>query len=439
MRRHKPDYSILIIVGLLLLLGLLIIYSISPVLANRQGSGISEKFYVLKQVFNIIISLGAFIVAAKLPITTIKKFLPMIVIVTLVVNLAVFIPGLGVEVKGATRWINLGFTTFQPSELLKLTSIIYLGYFLSSKNKQQLADAKETMIPLGGILFIIGVIVAFLQKDLGTMIVISAIFLGLIFLSNVPIKQFAALGGFVLGAGVFSIILFPHRIARFLTFLNPGADVQGAGYHVHQALIAIGSGGWTGLGLGRSVQVYGYLPEAANDSIFAVWAEKFGLLGSVILLLIFGVLLYRIYYIARCSADKSKRLISMGVLIWLGSHVVLNIGAMLSLLPLKGITLPFLSYGGTSLVIIMFAMGLVFQLSRYTEHQPVTTSEPELIGRRSVPSSRSGVVKPVSQSRQYARTRKGSSASAIKPRMHSSRKRNAQPVRRSVSMRKKGI
>jgi len=133
MRRHKPDYNLLIIIGLLLLLGLLIIYSISPVLANRQGSGVSERFYVIKQLVNIIISLGAFAAAAKIPIKSVKKFLPFILVITLIANLAVFIPGLGVEVKGATRWINLGFTTFQPSELLKLTSIIYLGYFLSSK------------------------------------------------------------------------------------------------------------------------------------------------------------------------------------------------------------------------------------------------------------------------------------------------------------------
>ncbi|MBP6880336.1 putative lipid II flippase FtsW [Candidatus Saccharibacteria bacterium] len=436
MRRHKPDYNLLIIIGLLLLLGLLIIYSISPVLANRQGSGVSERFYVIKQLVNIIISLGAFAAAAKIPIKSVKKFLPFILVITLIANLAVFIPGLGVEVKGATRWINLGFTTFQPSELLKLTSIIYLGYFLSSKNEKEIADYRQTMLPLGILLGLIGILVAVLQRDLGTMIVIAAIFLGLIFLSNVPMKQMLALGLSVISFGILFIVLFPHRIARFLTFLDPTSDVQGAGYHIHQALIAIGSGGWTGLGLGRSVQVYGYLPEAANDSIFAVWAEKFGLVGSVVLLLIFGILLHRIYFIARRSGDQSKRLISMGVMIWLGSHIVLNIGAMLSLLPLKGITLPFLSYGGTSLVFIMFAMGLVFQLSRYTEHEPVTVSAGQSGSRSNLRQPRTGLA---STSARSGKARKNSSISAarpIRPRAHSARQRRVSRPQRSISMRK---
>jgi len=311
-----------------------------------------------------------------------------------------------------------------------------LGIFLAQKNEKEIADYRQTMLPLGILLGLIGILVAVLQRDLGTMIVIAAIFLGLIFLSNVPMKQMLALGLSVISFGILFIVLFPHRIARFLTFLDPTSDVQGAGYHIHQALIAIGSGGWTGLGLGRSVQVYGYLPEAANDSIFAVWAEKFGLVGSVVLLLIFGILLHRIYFIARRSGDQSKRLISMGVMIWLGSHIVLNIGAMLSLLPLKGITLPFLSYGGTSLVFIMFAMGLVFQLSRYTEHEPVTVSAGQSGSRSNLRQPRTGLA---STSARSGKARKNSSISAarpIRPRAHSARQRRVSRPQRSISMRK---
>jgi cell division protein FtsW len=212
----------------------------------------------------------------------------------------------------------------------------------------------------------LALLIVVLQKDLGTMIAIVAIILFTYFMSGASLKNIGIYTGTILTSVVAAVLLFPHRLERVLTFFNPTSDIEGAGYHINQALIAIGSGGLFGKGLGHSVQVFGYLPEAANDSIFAIVAEVFGFVGTIVVLILFGLLFIRMIRIMSKSDNVYMQLLVAGVIGWVLAHTVINIGAMLGLMPLTGITLPFLSLGGTSLVMIMAALGLVFNISRYT-------------------------------------------------------------------------
>ena len=367
MRKHKPDYLVVMIVGVLLVLGLIVIYAVSPALSYRLLGDYSENYFLYKQLMNIGIGVVAFIIASRIPIHIWKRFLPLMILACIVSLILLFIPGIAVSQNGATRWIDIGILSFQPAELLKLTTLFYLAFFLGEKTENELQNPYHTLMPVGIILTVLGFIVVVLQRDMGTMMTLVAIIVGMFYLSEVSLRQFFVMIT-ALGVGaVASIVLFPHRIERLLTFLNPGTDVEGTGYHVHQALIAIGSGGFIGLGLGRSVQVYGYLPEAANDSIFAIWAEKFGFIGSLAVLGLFSALLYRLYLVTSQSQNQSTKLVAGGVFLWISSHVVINVGSMLGIMPLTGITLPFLSYGGSSLLLMLIALGVVLQLSRYTE------------------------------------------------------------------------
>lgn len=216
-----------------------------------------------------------------------------------------------------------------------------------------------------------------LQRDLGTMLVIAAIALCMLYIAGGRLRHIWLMAGTMLLSGVLAVLIAPHRVARFLTFLDPSADITGAGHHINQALIGIGSGGLFGLGLGKSVQAYGYLPEAANDSIFAIFAEKFGFIGVMVLLIALGLLLSRVMRVVAHAPNSYTRLIAAGVFAWLFAHMVINIGAMLGLLPLTGITLPFLSYGGSSLLFIMTSLGLLFNISRYISFQSIRENRGE--------------------------------------------------------------
>ena len=366
-RRHRPDYQLIMIMGVLLALGMIVIYAVSPALSYGLLGDYSENYFLKRQLFNTLAGVVGFIVASQIPLKVWRKILPIMVVITVISLIALFVPGLAISEKGATRWIGFGPFSFQPAELMKLTTIFYLAFYLASKTVNDLRDASKTIIPIAILLGVLGFIVVVIQRDLGTMMALVVITIGMLFLSGVPIRHMLSLVGVMFAGAVVSIIMFPHRVERLMTFLNPGSDIQNTGFHVHQALLAIGSGGLFGLGLGHSVQVYGYLPEAANDSIFAVWAEKFGFIGTIFILSLFSFLIYKLFLIVRDIKNPAARLLAAGVMLWFSGHVIINTTAMLGLIPLTGITLPFLSYGGSSLLFMMIALGIAFNLSRYTE------------------------------------------------------------------------
>lgn len=364
LRKHKPDYVFVLITGLLLLLGTITLYTISPAL--------NQSTMLYRQLGYIFLAGISFMIAAKLPIGIWRKIHSPLLIIAILISLlpvisSAFGLSLGREVYGATRWINLGPFSFQPSEFLKFALIIYLAGWLSQRVRTNNIDSsRETLRPLLIITMVITLIIAVLMKDLGTMLTITAIIFSMMYVSGIKFQLLTKYVGLMALAGIIGTLTFPHRMARLLTFLNPSDDLDGAGYHINQALIAIGSGGWFGLGLGKSVSVFGYLPQAINDSIFAIVVEQFGFAGSLMILFLYGALAMRLIRVMERSPNDYMKLIVAGMFGWLVSHVFINIGAMIGIVPLTGITLPFLSLGGTSLIFIATGFGVVFNISRYT-------------------------------------------------------------------------
>jgi cell division protein FtsW len=367
-RKHKPDYWLLIISFLLLIIGIIVVYSISPGLAAAQG--ISEHYYVTKQLIALTLGLAAFVFFSALPMEAVRRSTRLLIWLSFLMILAVQL--FGQEANGAYRWIQIGGFSFQVAELVKFTIIIWLANFLVERlAKNEIESVNKTLKPLIMLVVIIGLLIAGLESDLGSSGVMIAIIAVMGFSAGIPLKKIGIIVGIIAAGTMLSIATTPYRRDRVTTFLNPASDCQSEGYQSCQALIAIGSGGILGLGLANGAQSYGYLPEAENDSIFAILGEKFGFVGASAVIGLYAVLFARMRRIVLRTRDSFSRLAVIGVLGWLSTQMVINVGAMIGLLPLKGITLPLVSYGGTSLVFVMAAMGIVFQISRYTSYSTI--------------------------------------------------------------------
>jgi cell division protein FtsW len=363
-RKHKPDYWLLTLSVILLAIGLIVVYAISPALSEANHVG--NNYYVGKQLIAIALSAVAFVVTARVPLKWWRQaYKPLLIAAAGATMLALIIPVN--PAYPAHRWVRLGSLSFQSVELVKFALMIWLAGFLASRIKQGvIANTSLTLKPLLIALLVIGVVITGVQSDLGSTGVMVAMMATMGFVAGLPMKRIAIIGGIILIGLILAVSSTPYRRERLSAYLHPEANCQGSGYQACQALIAVGSGGIVGLGLGSSVQAYGYLPEAANDSIFAIYAEKFGFVGSVALLGVFVAFFARLKTIAERLDDDFSRLLVIGVLAWLAAQTFVNVGAMIGLLPLKGITLPFISYGGTSVVFVAAAVGLAFQASQYT-------------------------------------------------------------------------
>lgn len=383
-RRHRPDYPMIIFIGLLLLLGLIVLYAISPArtqVINEAGASLDQIHFMQRQFLYLAVGIGAFIFASNLPLKIWQKHAGQILIIALIICALLAVLGLvNAPIAqcslGACRWFNLGLISFQPAELVKFGMLLFLSGFLGRRVSQgKINDMHETIIPLGilvsvAVLFIIGI-----QKDMGTGLALLGIVGTMLFVSGINKRVSVIAIGAMVAMAVLFIIIAPHRIARITTFLGDSGDIGGAAYHITQAKIALGTGGVFGLGLGKNVQSFGYLPEAPNDSIFAIMGESFGFIGLMVILIILVALLLRLLSIMDRIEDINLRLIVAGVFGWLATHSLLNIGAMVGVVPLTGITLPLLSFGGTSLLFIMLALGLVFNISRYSVHGKIRDDE----------------------------------------------------------------
>lgn len=359
-RRHKPDYLIIASTIFLLGLGLTVLVAISPALTAQ--SKVPGSYFVLRQLVAMAIGLLLFFIVTRLSKTFFSK------IQWLLIGLSIISAALILVISGvAYRWIQVGGFSFQPAELVKFTIIIVSAIFLSDRiEKNEHHDTKRTLVPIALWMSFVAFVIVILERDLGSMMVMTSIVLTMILAANVPIfKIFIGLIIISMFA-MLAILSTPYRRDRLAIFLQPEKDCSSEGYHACQAMIAIGSGGLVGLGLGNSVQAYGYLPEAANDSIFAIYAEKFGFIGSSLLIFLYGFLLFRILKVMRRAPDYFSHLVVAGVFAWIFSQTLINVGAMLGLLPLKGITLPLISYGGSSMMFVLAALGLVYRVSGYT-------------------------------------------------------------------------
>lgn len=269
---------------------------------------------------------------------------------------------------GACRWINVSSSlSIQPAEILKLGLVLYLASLIVERKKEGRLESKDFWIPFVIVSVLALGFVVVIQKDLGTGVSIMAIILAMLFMSGVKLRYFMMVLAVILVAGVGAIMSSPHRRERLLTF---GSAESSDSYHIENAMIAIGTGGFWGVGIGNSVQATGYLPESINDSVFAVMGETFGFVGLSAIVACFAGLLFRLLRTARFLHDDEQSLIVIGIFAWLTAHVVLNISSMTGLMPLTGITLPLLSSGGTSMLFSAAALGLALQISCYTAREP---------------------------------------------------------------------
>lgn len=379
-RKHRPDYAIVLLMGLLMLLGLVVIYAIGPqraiVLNNAYGADYSSSYFFIKQLQSLFLALIAFFIAYKYPISSLAKLSAVILALAIGASMLLAVAGaldlpFTKTTLGATRWFVIAGISIQPSEFLKIAILLFGAGFLGNQIKSgKINDFKLTILPFMAILAVALFLVVVVQKDLGTGIAIVAIAAAALYVAGVDKKILIRLMLVALIAVSLLVVVAPHRVARFNTFFKGDAtSVDDAGaYHVEHAKIAIGSGGMFGVGIGNSVQATGYLPEAINDSVFAIMGETFGFIGLIIIMILFGALLMRMLSLSEHLTDPRLRLIAAGIFGWLVAHVILNIGAMIGLVPLTGITLPLLSFGGTSMLFVSAALGLAFQLSGFTSH-----------------------------------------------------------------------
>lgn len=371
-RRHKPDHWLLIIGGLLMAIGLVVVYSISPALSASQHTG--QSYFVIKQLIDVALGILTFSVASYFPLSIWPKSAKPLAIAAIAGSLLVMVMPVD-TVYQAHRWVRLGGFSFQVAELIKLALLIGLSSFLAQRAREgKLADFSATLKPLIFLLAAIGLVVAKLQSDLGSAGVMIAMLIVMAYVAGIPLKKAAMIAGLVVILLAVAVSSSSYRRERLATFMHPEADCLTTGYQACQALISVGSGGVLGLGLGYSVQAYGYLPEASNDSIFAIMAEKFGFVGTFLIMVIYGALITRLKRIAERTAELSQRLIVVGVMTWLSVQMIINVGAMTGLLPLKGITLPLISQGGTSMIFLTAALGIVFQISRYTSYSVIQSN-----------------------------------------------------------------
>lgn len=355
-QRLSIDRNLLIIVLLFVFVGLVAVADASAIQAlNNYG----DKLFLFKQqLISAGVGIAALLVVSKINYKFWEKVATPFFLFTLVLLLVVLLPNLGFKALGARRWIDFGFINFQPSELIKISLALFLAK-VASKDK----NALSYFLPL---VLVAGLIM--LQPDLGTALVIVIMGLSQIFVSNVSLLYFigALISGFLGTLGL--ILVSPYRKERLLTFLQMERDPLGASYHIRQVLLGLGSGGIFGVGLGASRQKYLFLPESSTDSIFAVIAEELGLVGAVSVIMLFVFFVFKGLTIARNAPDSFSKVLATGITAWIGGQAFLNIASMVALVPLTGIPLPFISYGGSSLVTILTACGILLNISKHCTH-----------------------------------------------------------------------
>lgn len=360
-RAHHPDYILLVTAGILVIVGIFMIASVSPGISNDR---FGESYYFLKnQLVGTVVGCVTLLVCWRIKYTFWKKTAPFLLMLSLFLMALVFVPGIGLELKSAARWIHLGFVTVQPAEITKLVFIIYLAAWLETKHKE-IGNFTTGFLPF---LVMLGIISIFfiLQPDIGTLGVLALASTLLFFLGGGKIAQLGVL--LVIGTAVLVLLVVtqPYRLDRVTVFLKPQTDLQGIGYQLHQSLLAIGSGGFWGKGFGMSRQKFSYLPEPVGDSIFAVFGEEFGFVGSIGLVGLFLVFMWRGMRIARHAPDLFGTYLATGIILLIILQAFTNIAAVSGLLPLTGLPLSFISFGSSALVINFAEVGILMNISKY--------------------------------------------------------------------------
>lgn len=359
MKLKINNVALLVIMVLLVVMGILALATSSTPISLKLTN--NPNYYLFHQLlWGLLPGLFLGFIAFKIPLHSLKKWSFLIFIFSYTLMILVFIPALSKTEWGATRWLDLGFFSIQPSEILKISTIIYLASILNNEKVRKRFTA--FFIVLGLICLSL-----FLQKDMGTLIVVFSIMMIMFFCSKTPLKQTLVIGLAAVVGFVGLILVEPYRLQRVTSFLHPEADTLGAGYHINQALISVGSGGLSGSGLGLSVQKLGFVPQSISDSIFAIFAEETGFIGCFILIALFFAFFLYAFSLGKRLHDEYLKLMAIGIGSWFVVQALVNIGAMLGLFPLTGIPLPFISYGGSHLMVEIVACGLLLNIAKHAK------------------------------------------------------------------------
>ena len=363
--RRKIDTAIPILTLALSVFGLVMILSSSQVQATETTG--NAYYFFIRQLIAWIIGAGVFFYFMKVSLENLYHYRNVFLIISLILLTLVFFPIIGPKIAGVHRWIDIGILRFQPAEVVKLLLILYFAGNLAAKERD-VQDPIKTLLPFVCVLgLVVGLII--LQPDMGTALVIIASTLTILFIAEANIWQYIAL--LIVGVLLLLLIIYqaPYRVSRFTAFLNKNTSQQdklGSAYHGNQAQIAIGTGGLWGVGFGQGVSKYSFLPESHNDSIFAVIAEELGYIRTMIVVLAYFYLAWRGYLITRASNSRYVKLLAAGVTTAIIGQMLINVGGMLGVLPLTGVPLPLISYGGTSLLVSMALLGVLTNVSRET-------------------------------------------------------------------------
>lgn len=352
----KPDWLIVGLTLAFVVFGLLVIFDVSQVLAQRDFG--NKYFYFQNQTIWAGLGLIALIFFTFFDYHKLAKLSPIGLVLVLVLLVLVLVPQIGGEILGAKRRLTFAGIVIQPSELVKLVYLVYLSFRFSKFSTKFFSFWQFLLITF----FILGLII--IEPDLGTAVIVGSIGFLIYFLAGAPVKNFVILSLIFLITVFGAIFSADYRRDRFLSFINPASDLQGISYHQNQILLGLGTGGLTGQGFGSSLQKFYYLPEAPTDSIFAVIGEEFGFVGAAALILSFLVLIFRGIKIASLAPDDLGRMLAASIVFLIGLQVIINLAGQVALLPLTGVPLPFISYGGSSLVTLMSAAGILSNISR---------------------------------------------------------------------------
>ncbi len=360
------DQSLLWSVVLLVLLGTVMVYSASITLADgKKYANYSSTYFLMRHVFSLSLAVIAGLIAYRLPTKVWDKVAPLLFIITVLMLIAVLIPGLGKAVNGSKRWLPLGIMNFQPSELMKFVAVIFAAHY-TVRRQEYLHSFVKGFLPLGAIVGLVGALLLW-EPDMGAFMVVAAIAMGILFLGGINAKLFSYL--ILVGIGAFGLIVATSKFRRerIFAFLNPWTEehAQGKAYQLTHSLMAFGRGEWFGVGLGGSIEKQHYLPEAHTDFILAVIGEELGFVGVLVVIIVFYYVVRRCFMIGRTCLQLDRSfagLVAKGIGIWIGWQCFINMGVNLGLLPTKGLTLPLVSYGGSGLLMNAVAIGVLLKI-----------------------------------------------------------------------------
>jgi len=350
-------------ISALLLLGLVMVYSASVSIAERATG--NSLHYLVRHIVNVVLGVTGMLIVMRTRARLWETLGPYLLLIGIALLVIVLLPGIGVRVNGSSRWLSLGFVNLQPSELMKLFMVVYAAGYLARK-QEELRFFTQGILMLSIVLAVIGMLLL-QEPDLGSVVVISLTVFVMLFLGGVRFWHFTAVAGAGIGGMVLLTYISPYRMARITGFLDPWADPFNTGFQLTQALIAFGRGEWLGVGLGASIQKMFYLPAAHTDFLFAVLAEELGLLGVLTVIVLFAIIVWRAFSIARRAEINGQvyaARLAQGIGLLLGMQAMINMGVNMGALPTKGLTLPFVSYGGSSMIVSCLAVGLLLMIER---------------------------------------------------------------------------